>query len=97
MASSTTPPNSPTTWSPATSPDPAGTSHQLTPPAPDHAHSDPSLCQVVLRRGCWGALNLARDSGGWAGIGLVLGPGVAQSEVPGFRVSPAALDVRVVP
>ena len=47
--------------------------------------------------GAAGALKLARDSGGCAGLWLVSGPGVTSSEVPGARVSPAALDVRVVP
>jgi hypothetical protein len=33
---------------------------------------------------------------GW-GVGFVLGPGVTCSEVPGFRVLPAALESRDVP
>ena len=37
---------------------------------------DPSLCQVGRRRHCQGAVKVARDSGCWAGVGLVLGPGV---------------------
>jgi hypothetical protein len=59
--------------------------------------NDPSLCQVASFVLVGGALKSARDSGEFTGVGLVLGPGVAQSEVPGARVLPAALDVRVVP
>jgi hypothetical protein len=61
------------------------------------AQNDPSLCQVASFVLVGGALKSARDSGEFTGVGLVLGPGVAQSEVPGARVLPAALDVRVVP